>query len=53
MGWEGIKKVRNSVYPMYDKMYGGHMVWDEQASKASFDFTVKIFGEMDDKMSLG
>ena len=52
MGWEGVKKVRDSFYPKYDKMYGGHMIWDEKRSHASFDFTVKIFGEMDDKISL-
>ena len=53
MGWEGVKKVRDSFYPKYDKLYGGHMIWDEKSSKATFDFTVKIFGEMNDEMSLG
>ena len=53
VGWEGIQKVRDSFHDFDDKMFGGHFNWDEATSKASFDFTVKIFGEMDDKISFG
>lgn len=53
MGYDGCAKVRDSFNKMYDEKYGGHMVWDEATAKASFDFSVKIFGEYQDKMSLG
>jgi hypothetical protein len=36
---------------MDDKMFGGHFIWDDATSKASFDFVVKIFGEPDCKIS--
>lgn len=30
---------------MHDKIAGGHWCWDKTTSKASWDFTVHIFGQ--------
>tara|TARA_B110000285_G_C14830469_1_gene470624 strand:- start:169 stop:414 length:246 start_codon:yes stop_codon:yes gene_type:complete len=53
VGWEGIKQVRDSFNDFDDKTFGGHFIYDDATAKASFDFTVKIFGEYDGKISFG
>ena len=53
MGWEGIKEIRDSFNNFDDERFGGHFIYEDATSKASFDFTVKIFGEYDGKISFG
>jgi len=44
VGWEDMKKMNEIYAPMYDKLAGGHWVWDDACSKASYDFQAKKFG---------
>lgn len=44
LGYEGIKKIIDSVHTIHDIDFGGHWVWNDATVKASFDFTVKIYG---------
>jgi len=45
-----MKNMQSQFWPMQDKLAGGHYIWDETTAKATFDYSVAIFGT-DDRFS--
>ena len=48
LGWEEMKKMQEVLYEGIDKINpeheNAHWVWDDETAKASFDFSVSIYG---------